>query len=121
MPFDQYLRKHLFYPLGMNDTWFYLPPEKADRLVPVQYQNDQGEWIRYPTTFYDPDYPIKGAKTFFSGGAGLSCSAKDYANTQYFADPEEEIIGILMKQTQRHFTDNTHWKFRQLVGQCVDD
>lgn len=192
MPFDQYLREHLFDPLGMNDTWFYLPPEKADRLVPVQHQNDQGEWIRYPTTFYDPDYPIKGAKTFFSGGAGLSCSAKDYAtflqmylnggelngvrilsrttvravlsdqtgdlfggsekffglafsvltdkgqalggqgstgtfewagyfNTQYFADPEEEIIGILMKQTQRHFTDNTHWKFRQLVGQCVDD
>ena len=192
MPFDQYLRKHIFDPLAMNDSWFYLPAEKADRLVKVQQKNDKGLWTRYPVTFYDPDYPIKGAKTFFSGGAGLSCSAKDYAtflqmylnggelngvrilsrttvntilsnqtgtiwggtekffgmafsvltekgatkggqssegtfewagyfNTQYFADPKEEIIGILMKQTQKHNTDNTGWKFRQLVGQCVND
>ena len=192
MPFDQYLKKHLFEPLGMNDTWFYLPAEKANRLVSVQQKNDKGEWERYPATFYDPDYPIKGAKTFFSGGAGLSSTAKDYAtflqmylnggelngvrilsrttvqtilsnqigniwgdtgkyfglafsvvdqkgqgmgdlgstgtfewggyfNTQYFADPKEKIIGILMKQTQGNVTDNTGWKFRQLIGQSLDD
>ena len=192
MPFDQYLKKHLFEPLGMNDTWFYLPNEKANRLVSVQQKNDKGEWERYPSTFYDPDYPIKGAKTFFSGGAGLSSTAKDYAtflqmylnggelngirilsrttvqtilsnqigniwgdtgkyfglafsvvdqkgqglgdlgstgtfewggyfNTQYFADPKEKIIGILMKQTQGNVNDNTGWKFRQLIGQSLDD
>jgi|SRR5665647_500399 len=192
MPFDQYLKKHLFEPLGMNDTWFYLPNEKANRLVSVQQKNDKGEWERYPATFYDPDYPIKGAKSFFSGGAGLSSTAKDYAtflqmylnggelngvrilsrttvetilsnqtgsiyggpdkffglafsvitpagegkggqsstgtfewggyfNTQYFADPKEKIIGILMKQTQGNVSDNTGWKFRQLIGQSLDD
>jgi len=192
MSFDQYLRKHLFDPLGMNDTWFYLPSEKADRLVSVQQKNEKGEWVRYPATFYDPDYPIKGAKSFFSGGAGLSSTAKDYAiflqmylnggelngvrilsrttvqtilsnqtgdiyggtekffglafsvitqkgeekggnssagtfewggyfNTQYFADPKEKIIGILMKQTQGNTNDNTGWKFRQLIGQSLDD
>lgn len=192
MPFDQYLKKHLFEPLGMNDTWFYLPSEKATRLVSVQQKNDKGEWERYPATFYDPDYPIKGAKTFFSGGAGLSSTAKDYAtflqmylnggelngtrilsrttvqtilsnqigniwgdsgkyfglafsvvdqkgqgmgdlgsagtfewggyfNTQYFADPKEKIIGILMKQTQGNVNDNTGWKFRQLIGSSLDD
>jgi CubicO group peptidase (beta-lactamase class C family) len=192
MPFDQYLRKHLFDPLGMNDTWFYLPEEKADRLVSVQQVNEKGEWIRCPSTFYDPDYPIKGAKSFFSGGAGLSSTAKDYANflqmflnggelngvrilsrttirtilsnqtgdiwgspeqffglafavvtqrgeekgelgsagtfewggyfnTQYFADPKEKIIGIIMKQTEGPTNDNTGWKFRQLVGQSLDD
>ena len=192
MPFDQYLRKHLFDPLGMNDTWFYLPSEKADRLVSVQQKNEKGEWIRCPATFFEPDYPIKGAKSFFSGGAGLSSTAKDYAtflqmylndgelngvrilsrttvrtilsnqtgdiwggpekffglafsvltqrgeerggnssagtfewggyfNTQYFADPKEKIIGILMKQTQGPTNDNTGWKFRQLVGQSLDD
>lgn len=192
MPFDQYLRKHLFDPLGMNDTWFYLPSEKADRLVSVQQKNEKGEWTRYPATFYDPDYPIKGAKTFFSGGAGLSSTAKDYAtflqmylnggelngvrilsrttvatilsnqtgniwggpekffglafsvmtqkgeelgglgsagtfewggyfNTSYFADPKEKIIGILLKQTQGPTNDNTGWKFRQLIGQALDD
>lgn len=191
MPFDIFLRKHLFEPLGMNDTWFYLPAEKAKRLVSVQ-QLDNGEWNRYPITFYDPDYPIKGARRFFSGGAGLSSTAKDYAtflqmylnggelngirilsrttvqsimgnqigdlwegtgrhyglafgvltqkgqdmggqgsegtfdwggyfNTQYFADPKEKIIGILMKQTQGNTSDDTGWMFRLLVGQAVDD
>ena len=192
MPFDQYLRKHLFEPLGMNDTWFYLPNDKSNRLVSVQQKNEKGEWTRYPVTFYDPDYPIKGAKSFFSGGAGLSSTAKDYAtflqmylnggelngirilshttvetilsnqtgtiyggnekffglafsvltpggaakggltsvgtfewggyfNTQYFADPKEKIIGVLMKQTQGNVNDNTSWKFRQLIGQSIDD
>ena len=40
-----------------------------------------------------------------------------YFNTQYFADPKENIIGILMKQIQDIATDDTEWKFRQLVGQ----
>jgi CubicO group peptidase (beta-lactamase class C family) len=191
MPFDEYLRTHLFDPLGMNDTRFYLPAEKAGRLVAVQeWKEDQ--WRPYPVTFYDPDYPIKGAKRFFSGGAGLSSTAKDYAtflqmylnngelngirilsrttvqaimgnqtgdlfgggnshyglafgvldekgqdrggsgstgtfnwggyfNTQYFADPEEDLIGIIMKQTQGPVNDPTGWKFRLLVGQAVDD
>ena len=175
----------------MNDTAFYLPDDKAKRLVAIQ-KPENGEWVRYPVTFYDPDYPVKGAKTFFSGGAGLSSTARDYAtflqmylnggrlngarilsrttvetimsnqtgkkfggqdkyyglafgivtkqgvafgglgsagtfdwggyfNTQYFADPKEGTIGILMKQTRDTNRDETGWKFRQLVGQAIDD
>lgn len=192
MPFDQFLKSHIFDPLGMNDTRFYQPEEKAGRLVAVQQKTD-GKWTKYPVTFYDTDYPVKGAKSFFSGGAGLSSTAKDYAtflqmylnggelngvrllsrttieaimgnqigniwgenpdkvyglafsvltrkgeekgglssegtfdwggyfNTQYFADPKEKVIGILMKQTQGPVNDETGWKFRQLVGQSIDD
>ncbi len=79
MPFDVFLKTHIFDPLGMKDTRFYLPEEKAGRLVAVQQKNNKGKWERYPVTFYDPDYPVKGAKSFFSGGAGLSSTAKDYA------------------------------------------
>ncbi len=193
MPFDVFLKKRLFDPLGMKDTWFYLPENKASRLVSIQKKSDKGEWVRYSVTFYDPDYPIKGAKRFFSGGAGLSSTARDYAtflqmylnngelngirilsrttiqammanqigdllgensgsyyglafgvvnqkgqslagegsmgtfdwggyfNTQYFADPKEKIIGVLMKQTQGTESDDTGWMFRLLVGQAVDD
>jgi len=78
MPFDVFLRKRLFEPLGMNDTWFYLPAEKTNRLVTVQYY-ENNKWLPYPVTFYDPDYPVKGARKFFSGGAGLTSSARDYA------------------------------------------
>ena len=191
MPFDEFLKSRIFDPLGMEDTWFYLPKNKQDRLVSVQHKVN-GKWTKYPITFYDTDYPKKGAKRFFSGGAGLSSTAKDYAtflqmylnhgelngkrilsrttvqsimgnqigdiwaggpkhyglafgvvtnigqdaggigsvgtfdwggyfNTQYFADPQEQIIGILMKQTQGPVKDETGWKFRQMVGAAVDD
>ncbi len=192
MPFDKFLKTHIFDPLGMADTYFYLPVNKAERMVTVQYKKD-GEWQKFPKTpEYDPDYPIKGAKTFFSGGGGLSSTAKDYAiflqmylnggeyngvrllsrktvdvvlsnqigsiwgdgdnkfglafqlvtqlgqnkggkgsfgtfswggyfNTQYFADPEENVIGIIMKQTQGPVDDVTGWKFQQLVFQTIDD
>ena len=63
----------------MEDTRFYEPEEKAGRLVAVQQKGSNGKWEKYPVTFYDTDYPIKGAKTFFSGGGGLSSTAKDYA------------------------------------------
>jgi CubicO group peptidase (beta-lactamase class C family) len=78
MSFDQFLKTRIFDPLGMNDTWFYLPKDKADRLVSVQHQVE-GNWEKYPVTFYDPDYPVKGARTLFSGGGGLSSTVKDYA------------------------------------------
>ena len=191
MPFDQFLRQRIFDPIGMEDTWFYLPEDKANRLVKVQEPVD-GKWKNFPATFYDPDYPIKGAKTFFSGGAGLSSTASDYAkflqmyldsgtangyrllsrttvrsimgnqignlwgdngsyyglafgvvdkhgealggqgsegtfswggyfNTQYFADPKEEVLGVIMKNTQRTTKDETGWKFRQMVFQIIND
>ena len=190
MPLDKFFRTRIFDPLGMDDTWFYLPKEKQDRLVSVQ-KKEGDKWVKYPVTFYDPDYPIKGAKKYFAGGAGLSSTAKDYAtflqmylnngelngirllsrttvqvimsnqigdfwgshayyglifgvldqggqdqggrgskgtfdwagyfNTQFFADPKEKLIGILMKQTREPDSDETSWKFRQLVGQTVDD
>jgi len=41
-----------------------------------------------------------------------------YFNTQYFADPEENIIGVLMKQTRGGNVD-TAWNFRLLVGASV--
>lgn len=52
-------------------------------------------------TFYDPDYPIKGAKTFFSGGAGLSSTAKDYATflQMYLNKGELNGIRILSRTT----------------------
>jgi len=78
MPLDEFFRQRLLDPLGMDDTWFYLPPDKHERLVAVQ-QKEGNNWSNYPVTFYDPDYPKKGASTFFSGGAGLSSTALDYA------------------------------------------
>jgi CubicO group peptidase (beta-lactamase class C family) len=191
MSIDEFLRKRIFDPLGMNDTWFYLPDAIAARLVPVQYR-EEGQWKIFRTDMYDVNYPIKGARTYFSGGAGLSSTPRDYAiflqmylnngeyngirllsrstvktimanqigdlwaggpkdyglafgvvnengiakggegslgtfdwggyfSTLYFADPEEQLIGILMTQTQGTSSNDTAWKFRQMVFASIDD
>jgi CubicO group peptidase (beta-lactamase class C family) len=79
-PLDQYLRTRLFEPLGMRDTYFYLPAGKQARLVPL-YTEYQGRTVPMPAQGMlglQADYP-KMAGTYFSGGAGLSSTIDDYA------------------------------------------
>jgi CubicO group peptidase (beta-lactamase class C family) len=40
VPFDEYLQKHIFDPLGMKDTGFWLGPDKADRLATVHWMKN---------------------------------------------------------------------------------
>jgi CubicO group peptidase (beta-lactamase class C family) len=73
---DHYFHKHIFEPLGMNDTYFYLPASKHDRLVKVIAEDKNHHLVNASGTFVD--YPlVKG--TYYSGGAGLSSTIKDYA------------------------------------------
>ena len=111
MPFDKFLRTRLFDPLGMDDTWFYLPDEKASRLVSVQEPKD-GTWKKFPKTFYDTDYPISGAKSYFAGGAGLSSTAKDYATflQMYLNGGELNGKRILSRTTVQAIMGNQNYK-----------
>lgn len=44
-----------------------------------------------------------------------------YFNTQYFADPETNVIGLIFKQTSGAGNgDETGWKFRQMVFSLLD-
>jgi CubicO group peptidase (beta-lactamase class C family) len=73
---DQYFHKHIFEPLGMTDTYFYIPSSKVGRLVKVETVDQNHRLFNAPPDFND--YPlVKG--TYFSGGAGLSSTIRDYA------------------------------------------
>ena len=80
MNLEDYLHKNIFEPLGMNDTYFNLPQSKANRLAAVYTEDDNHKIIKWSHTFrdIDPDYPLM-QKKYFSGGAGLSSTAYDYA------------------------------------------
>ena len=77
---EEYLRTRICEPLGMKDTWFNLPADKFDRLATVYTEDAEQHVIKWSKTFrnIDPDYP-KMKKRYFSGGAGLSSTALDYA------------------------------------------
>jgi len=85
-PLDEFFRARIFEPLGMKDTSFYPPENKLDRLAAAYtYYADKG-LNRFPDTpitegsfSYSADYPYRGPKKLFSGGAGLTSTAADYA------------------------------------------
>lgn len=77
---DAFLRKNIFEPLSMKDTYFTVPAEKVNRLATVYTEDEKHAVIPWSHTFrnIDPDYPAM--KTgYFSGGAGLTSTAYDYA------------------------------------------
>ena len=105
---DKFFQERIFDPLGMDDTYFYLPDSKINRLVPVQTKRDE-KWMRFTnSTYYDPDYPIKGAKVFFSGGGGLSSTAKDYATflQMYLNNGELNGVRLLSRTTVQFIMAN---------------
>ncbi len=77
--FADFLNERIIQPLGMTDTYFYLPQEKAPRLVELYSKTKADD----PLTVHDNtayrNFAITGAKTYFSGGAGLVSTASDYA------------------------------------------
>ena len=85
-PLDEFFRTRIFEPLGMKDTYFFPPDNKLDRLATAYtYYPDKG-LNRFPDTpikegsfVYSADYPSRGPKKLFSGGAGLVSTAMDYA------------------------------------------
>jgi CubicO group peptidase (beta-lactamase class C family) len=77
---EVFFQKNIFEPLGMKDTYFNVPPSKAARLATVYTEDSLHHIIPWSHTFrhIDPDYPRMN-KHYFSGGAGLSSTAYDYA------------------------------------------
>lgn len=76
---DSLIQKEVLNPLEMNDTYFYLPLKKVNRLVPI-YQKPEPDLnatncldslIRY--------YPLAQNQLYFGGGAGLNGTIEDYA------------------------------------------
>ncbi|MCU7499535.1 MAG: beta-lactamase family protein [Ignavibacteria bacterium] len=74
-PFDQFLRERIFVPLQMEETGYYVPVEKLNRVAAVFCPADSGG-IKALT---DPEVNNVTAKVkFFSGNGGLISTAKDY-------------------------------------------
>lgn len=79
-PLDQYLRTRLFEPLGMKDTYFYLPADRKARLAELYTEDAAHKTVPMGTVErMTPNY-LLAAGTYFSGGAGLSSTVDDYAH-----------------------------------------
>lgn len=77
---DAFLREAILDPLGMEDTHFYLPPNKVGRLATVYSATDSGlKRAPEPGLGIGQGHYVKGPRVSLSGGAGLLSTAEDYA------------------------------------------
>ena len=182
---DVFYREEIFDQLDMNDTYFYLPDSKKERLVPVQTKKDDN-WVIFEDDRFNENYPVEGERKFLAGGCGLSSTVEDYYkflsvflnngkykgksfigkqtndllfqnqlpdtfgfgiglalgivlekdlknggtgtagtllgggywNTSCFTDPNDKVIGIIFKQTQK-IPDNSSNLFKRAVVSSI--
>jgi CubicO group peptidase (beta-lactamase class C family) len=73
--FDDYLRQAIFEPLGMCDTGFFVPDEKAHRFA-ASYRRDSSKRL---VLIDDPERSeARKQPSFLSGGGGLVSTTADY-------------------------------------------
>src|ERR1700728_2044939 len=85
-PFEQFLQERIFDPLGMNDTGFFVPPDKAHRLAACYSASPQGAMTFHATdrkgglTLQDDPATSSflSRPSFISGGGGLCSTTSDY-------------------------------------------
>ncbi len=112
---ESFMRKRIFEPLGMNDTYFDLPGDKTSRLA-VVYEHGADKRIRRlgedpvqkGELVYSVTSPVRGQRGYCSGGAGLTSSAADYARFLQMLLNGGQWNGtrILKPETVREMTSN---------------
>ena len=68
---EEYFRQHIFEPLKMSDTFYYVPQDKQARLVTVGRRQADGTLAKEPAQPPVSDFVR-------TGGGGLTSSASDY-------------------------------------------
>jgi len=76
---EAFFRTRIFEPLGLRDTFFFVPQEKRARLVTVYASEPDGSLARAPEGPRGQGHYAEGPRRSFSGGAGLVSTAHDYA------------------------------------------
>jgi CubicO group peptidase (beta-lactamase class C family) len=71
--FPEFLQQHVFGPLKMVDTAFYVPEAKMNRFAEFYYRGKDGKTVKHPGVADYSKPPV-----FPSGGGGLVSTASDY-------------------------------------------
>ncbi len=127
---DEFFRERIFTPLKMNDTAFFLNAAKVDRLAVLYQSGPDHTLTRAPeapikagTLVYSSTYHYKGPRTYFSGGAGLTSTASDYARFLQMLLNGGELDGarVLKPETVAMMTSNQITGFPLTLGSIHGD
>jgi CubicO group peptidase (beta-lactamase class C family) len=105
LPFDQFVKERIFEPLGMNNTWWNVPEEYADRRVVIS-DRDMAPFFDTPDT------------TYFSGSYGFNSTAADYLRFEQMLVNGGELFGnrLLSPRTVRMMGSNQSGDLYKGIG-----
>jgi CubicO group peptidase (beta-lactamase class C family) len=108
MPLDKFIETRITQPLGMNDTYFYVPEAKRQRLVTVYGSDSANRAFRASDNGRGQGHYVDGPRRNFSGGAGMLSTARDYARFLEMLRNGGELDGvrILSRKTVDLMTTN---------------
>ncbi|HEU4602488.1 MAG TPA: serine hydrolase domain-containing protein, partial [Steroidobacteraceae bacterium] len=94
MTLDQLIRSRITEPLGMKDTFFFVPKRQRERLAAVYASGPDGRIVRAPNDGTGQGSYVDGPRRSFSGGAGLISTARDYARFLEMIRHDGAVDGI---------------------------
>jgi CubicO group peptidase (beta-lactamase class C family) len=108
MPLDQFVRTRITDPLGMKDTFFFLPNGQRERLAAVYGSGPDSRIVRSPAGPKGQGNYVEGPRRSFAGGAGLLSTARDYARFLEMIRNEGALndVRILAPRTVKLMTTN---------------
>ena len=90
---NDYMKEHIFIPLGMQDTGFIIAPEARSRLAGMHSRNLDGSLTRI-------DFEVPQQPEFFMGGGGLYSTGKDYLTFLRALLGNGELNGVRILQPE---------------------
>lgn len=113
MRLGEFMKKEIFEPLGMNDTAFWVPQDKQDRLSKV-YETVTDEvtgektMVRYHGSHLGIQNKMEFDPAYEAGGAGLASTLDDYMKFARMLLNGGVLNGtrILKEETVKFFTDS---------------
>jgi len=94
-PLGQVLRDRIFAPLGMDDTFFWCPPEKRERMAKlyrIDPDTDRLQDVSYAHTEEEP--------AFEGGGGGLISTVDDYLKFARMMLGKGEVDGVRLVKAE---------------------
>ena len=105
MPLDRFFAERILGPLGMVDTGFTVPADRADRMAGLYVAPEPGT-VPVRRDAFTPD--PRGEVTYLSGGGGLVSTAADYTRFTRMLLSRGELDGVrlLGSRTVDYMTRN---------------
>ncbi len=112
-----FMRDHLFTPLGMRDAAFYVPTEKSARFATL-YENDRHDGLQPDTTNGSGEGNFLSPPTRPSGGGGLVSTAEDYYRFAQMLGNSGELGGVrILAPSSVRLMDTNHIPASMLTGE----